>query len=338
MNKTMDIIKQKSTFQYHVNGDNTILDKNENLDSYKNAFNGYIRYGNETKLEELEQKNAQIKTEGGYSVTLEMQKQIHDNLIALNPLRQLASVTQISGDTLEVLDEKTKITAGWGDVGLREAEKGNQLEFNKLVIPAHELYAQAKTTQKLLDDPHVNVEEWLSNALVEAFHKKESDAFFNGNGENKPKGLLNISKDTTQNNIETKELSVENLISLFYKLPDHYARDAKFLMHRSTAEKVMMLKDESGRYLWQQSIAEKCSGRLFGLEVIISPDMSPYGEGNTIIVLSDIKRAYQIVDRDTIRVLRDPFTEKPLVKFYAYKRVGGGVILSDAVRFLTLKK
>jgi len=43
------------------------------------------------------------------------------------------------------------------------------------------------------------------------------------------------------------------------------------------------------------------------------------------MAFGDFRTAYQIVDRIGIRVLRDPFTSKPFVKFYTRKRVGGGV-------------
>lgn len=305
---------------------------------YKSALNGYIRYGTETKLEELERKSSSIKADAGYSVTTEMQEQIYDNLTALNPLRQFASVAQISGDALEVLDPDTKIVAGWSDAGLEEAEKTSTMQFKKQIIPVHELYAQAKTTQKLLDDTHVNIEEWLTNALVEAFHRKESEAFFSGDGNNKPLGFLSSAVLSKGTNINTTALSVENLIALFYSLPDYYARNAKFIMHRTTAEKIMMLKDESGRFVWQQYLSDECSGKIMGLDVVISPNMPRFENGNTIIALGDFKRAYQIIDKNAIRILRDPFTDKPLVKFYAYKCVGGGIILPEAMRFLSLQK
>jgi HK97 family phage major capsid protein len=43
---------------------------------------------------------------------------------------------------------------------------------------------------------------------------------------------------------------------------------------------------------------------------------------------------YQIVDRIGIRVLRDPYTNKPFVQFYTTARVGGDVIHFDAIKFL----
>ena len=47
-----------------------------------------------------------------------------------------------------------------------------------------------------------------------------------------------------------------------------------------------------------------------------------------------MKQHYQIVDRQGVSVLVDPFTSKPYVVFYTTARVGGDVINFEAVKFL----
>ena len=42
----------------------------------------------------------------------------------------------------------------------------------------------------------------------------------------------------------------------------------------------------------------------------------------------------QIVDRQGIRTLRDPFTNKPNVHFYSTKRVGGAVVDFEAIKLI----
>jgi HK97 family phage major capsid protein len=47
-----------------------------------------------------------------------------------------------------------------------------------------------------------------------------------------------------------------------------------------------------------------------------------------------MNEAYQIVDRVGVRVLRDPYTAKPYIKFYTTKRVGGDVLNFEAVKII----
>ena len=52
------------------------------------------------------------------------------------------------------------------------------------------------------------------------------------------------------------------------------------------------------------------------------------------IAFGDMGQAYQIVDRMGIRVLRDPYTNKPYIKFYTTKRVGGDVLNFEALKIV----
>ena len=73
-----------------------------------------------------------------------------------------------------------------------------------------------------------------------------------------------------------------------------------------------------------------------GVPVYMAADMPVAATNSLSVAVGDFKAAYQIVDRRGIRILRDPFTEKPFVKFYATKRVGGDVINFDAIKLMKL--
>jgi HK97 family phage major capsid protein len=63
----------------------------------------------------------------------------------------------------------------------------------------------------------------------------------------------------------------------------------------------------------------------------------PVAAANSLsVALGDFQSAYQVVDRQGVRILRDPYTDKPFVKFYATKRVGGDVINFEAIKLLKL--
>ncbi len=308
---------------------------------YKNAFYQYLKKGTETKLAEIEKKsafNGNSKNDFGYSITNQMYNHIDNSLQNLCPMRKLANVITLSTDALELLDEKELLTVGWSDEGLSASENSPAVQFVKHIIPVHELYAQPKATQKLIDDPRIDIEKWLADRLVEAFYQKENSAFINGDGVNKPKGILSINNDLNQIVCKTEEgISAENLIKLYYSLPDKYAANAKFLMSRASVQAIRMLKDNnSGRYLWQPTLSSSDNDKLLDSEIVISADMPNLVSGASPIVFADFKRAYHIVDREGIRILRDPFTHKPFVKFYSTKRVGGDIVDHNAIRVLKL--
>ena len=59
-----------------------------------------------------------------------------------------------------------------------------------LEFPSADLYANPAATQALLDDAMVDLDEWLAAEVEDAFAAQETQAFVNGDGVNKPKGLL----------------------------------------------------------------------------------------------------------------------------------------------------
>ena len=56
----------------------------------------------------------------------------------------------------------------------------------------------------------------------------------------------------------------------------------------------------------------------------------------TGLIRSDMPnmQGYMIVDRIGLSVLRDPYSNNPYVTFHAVRRVGGGVVDFDAIKFL----
>jgi HK97 family phage major capsid protein len=71
-----------------------------------------------------------------------------------------------------------------------------------------------------------------------------------------------------------------------------------------------------------------------GHPVIRMEDMPALAANSLSLAFGDMARAYQIVDRQGIRVLRDQYTSKPFVKFYTTKRTGGGVVNFEAIKFM----
>ena len=270
-----------------------------------------------------------------------MNEQIYTDLVALSPIRQLASNAEIATDALELLDNESDNMAGW-TAEVTDYNATSKVKIEKKLIPVHELFAQPMVTQKLLDDPRIDIEKWLAEKLAEVFLAKENEAFINGDGVGKPLGILTAAKSADKNKLETIKLSTkdhftaDDLIKLFYSLKEKYAATAKFLLSRSALQMVRSLKDTNNRYLWQPRLEEKASDLLLGAEVVLSTDMPNLGAGSMPIVYGNFKRGYYVVDRHAVRILRDPYTEKPFVKFYRTKKLRGGVVDFDALKILQL--
>lgn len=315
------------------------------------AFNAFIRKGVEADLQALERKAMTVGSdpEGGYLVPTELSQRISLRQRDLTPMRQLATVMEISSDALEMLSDRNEAEANWVSETAARTETTTPA-LAKVRIPVHEISAQPKASQKLLDDAQINVEEWLAFKVADRFARREADAFINGDGIARPRGLLSYtvssSDDDTRaaNQIQyvasgqsgafAASNPADKLLDLVYKLKAAYLPKASWIMPRSVSSAIRKLKGGDGNYIWQVSLQAGQPPTLLGFPVVFAEDMPAMGSNTLSLGFGDFSEAYTIVDRTGVRLLRDPYTDKPNVKFYTTRRVGGDVVNFDAVKLM----
>jgi HK97 family phage major capsid protein len=87
-------------------------------------------------------------------------------------------------------------------------------------------------------------------------------------------------------------------------------------------------------YYFIPDMSKGPNSQILGYPVVEFDDMDAAGSGNLCIAFGNFGVGYQIVDRIGIRVLRDPYTNKPYIRYYTTKRVGGDVTNFDAIKFI----
>lgn len=315
---------------------------------HQKAFNAYLRHGDDDALRGLtiEEKGMTTVSDGGFLAAPLVAAQVQDALGAKVSLRAVANVVTVESASYEVLVDMGDIASGWATESA-VTETGTPT-VERVVIPVHELSAMPKASQRLLDDAAFDVEAWLSGRIAEKFARAEASAFVNGDGIDKPKGLLSYptapNHAATATQIGLINSGVEGdfdgdnpgsaLIDLVYALGAEYRANASFLMNSKTAAAVRKMRDADGRFLWTDSLAAGQPAQLLGYPVVISEDMPDIDIGAKAIAFGDFRSAYTIVERPDLRVLRDPFSAKPHVLFYATKRVGGGLTDARAVKLM----
>ncbi|MES2214770.1 MAG: phage major capsid protein [Pseudomonadota bacterium] len=301
---------------------------------HKMAFGNYLRKG-ETQGMETKSLSTTSNGEGGYLITPALHKRIITGITSKSPMRKLASVENISTNALDVIIQDGEFDSGWVvDAVARVDSTTPQLKQKRIMV--HELYAQPKATQRLLDDSAVNVEDWLNDRLQESFLRTENRSFISGDGNNQPTGILHYDDRAIQRvDVATSgEIKPADILKLMNSLDEAHLSNATMLMHRSTLAELQKLQDNNGRFIWQPALSESIPETLFGIPVACASDMPAFAAGAPVVAIANFKAAYKIVDRSGIAMMRDPYTDKPFVKFYAVKRVGGDVIDPKAIKFL----
>ncbi len=318
---------------------------------HQKAFEAYVRSGDDDALRglEMEEKalSSTVAAEGGYLVdptTAETVKTVMRNIASL---RSVAQVVTVEATSYDVLVDHTDIGSGWASETAALTETDTP-QIDRISIPLHELSALPKASQRLLDDSAFDIEAWLSARIAEKFARSEAASFITGDGLDKPRGVLNhtlVPNDswawdtlgyvTTGHAGEFSSTApADALVDLVYALGARYRANASFVMNSKTAGVVRKIKDADGRFLWSDGLSAGEPARLLGYPVMISEDMPDIGPDSASVIFGDFEAGYTIAERPDIRILRDPFSAKPNVLFYASKRVGGDVTDFAAIKVL----
>ncbi len=315
---------------------------------HQKAFDAYLRTGEDDGLRGLELDSKSMSTavnsDGGYLVDPQTSETIRSVLNATASIRAIANVVNVEATSYDVLIDTTEAGAGWADETSSTSETGTP-NIERIAIPLHELSALPKASQRLLDDSAFDIENWLAGRVADKFARAEAAAFVSGDGVDKPTGFLThtVVDDASWSwgnlgyvatGVDAAFDGGDAIIDLVYALGAQYRANGSFVMNSKTAGAVRKLKDADGRFLWSDGLAAGEPARLLGYPVLIAEDMPDIASDADAIAFGDFNAGYTVAERPDLRILRDPFSAKPHVLFYATKRIGGDVSDFAAIKLL----
>lgn len=316
---------------------------------HRSAFASFMRTGNDDELRSLELQaklTTQSDPDGGYVTPEEVDSEVtrtEGNIIAM---RGLATVRQVGSATYKKIHNVGGTSSGWVGEETSRTETDTPV-LKALEFPTMEVYAEPHATQGMLDDGMFDIEAWLGDEVAIEFAEQEGGAFITGTGIAQPRGILSYTPVANASyawgslgyivsGAAAALTDVDALIDLVHSLKRGYRNESAFLMNDLTLAANRKFKDTAGNYIFQPGLNEDAPDMLLGKRVEIDDTMPDIGANAYPIAFGNFRRGYVITDRMGIRVLRDPFTSKPYVKFYTTKRVGGGVQDFAAIKLMKI--
>jgi len=315
----------------------------------REAFSRYMRSGDASALREAKSLSRQSGPAGGYLAPSETEAVVERLMSETSPMRSAATVQRTEHGVYRKPVSLGGAGGGWtGETDPRGETTAPTLEL--VEAPSAELYAMPAATTALLDDAFVDVEHWLAEEIRDVFTAAENDAFINGDGSGKPKGVLAYTPAPVASQgwgelgyvpsgvaggFNTTDPQAQFLDLVHARSAEVRAR-GRFMMSRAVLSAVRRLKDPDTGYLWSPGLQPGDDSRLLGHPIIENEAMPGVEAGEIGVLFGDFARAYLIVDHQGLEVLRDPYSAKPYVLFYTTKRVGGVMQNFDAITGLRL--
>ncbi len=289
---------------------------------------------------------------GGFFAGTDLSDKFIQKLFLISPLRAYADTQTIGGEKLLIPSEgATDTNIFWSDeqTGYQASPDPN---LGMVEIFARELNGYLKLSRQNLEDSVFDVEGYILKRLTRQFAQKEGTAFILGNGIARPEGILTVAAISggggmniyTGTDTSTHKILPADIISLMHVGKSGYRATGTWLASNATIGALRLFADTTTRPLWTM-FGDEFKETLFGRPIVEMPDMpnpttapNIYTAGQFPVIFGDIGQGYQIVDRVglTFQTLKELYAIQNQVAFLARQRVGGKVVLPEAISVLKM--
>ena len=276
-------------------------------------------------------------TEGGYTVPDEFERKLVQALEENNIFRQLATVIRTNSGTRKIPIANDTMEAQWLDEGEEIPETNTK--FGQTTLSAYKLGTMIKISNELLHDSAFDLASYIAQRFGVCMGNAEERAFFTGDGDKKPLGILaDVGGAELGVTAQGEDLvTFDEIFDLYYSLKSPYRRSAQFVCNETLLLQLMKLKDKNDNYIWKPSLDVAKPDTILGRPIRTSSFMPGIAKGEKVLLFGDLKN-YWVADRQnrTFRRLNELYARTDQVGFLTTQRVDGRLILPESVKVLKM--
>ncbi|MCI1784535.1 MAG: phage major capsid protein [Bacteroidales bacterium] len=327
------IQKRQAEQQYAAQRQNATSagDDSHHDEEYRAAFADYLINGAQGLKPEsravIEQRDSASGLSGGVIIPKSLSSEIEIALKAYGGMFEAASIISTSkgGDlilpTINDTSAKATIVAEYNQ-NTRRAPS-----FSSVTLKAYTYRTPIiPVSLELLQDSAFNLDSLLSGLLSESFGRGINEHLTTGDGSGKPTGIVGAATACTDT-AAASAISLDNIIDLIKSVDSSYARNGRFMFNRNTLYALAKIKDQQGRYIWQQSAQVGQAATLFGKNYVINDDMADIGPENASVLFGDLSK-YKIRTVSSFKVVRlnELLAEYLSIGLFGFARADGNLI------------
>lgn len=331
--KRAEKLEQEERFFDEVPEQNNIprmptSNKDEDQKRYDEYFWKYMR-GEHVNLMLL-QRDMSVgdNAKGGYTVPTAFYGKVIEALKERVLLRKLGSHI-LTTSTTEIPVEDAAPTFGW--ISENGAYPITDTSFKQILVKAYKAGGVVKLSEELLNDSAINIEQYVMSRMIQGLEVLEENAFINGDGSSKPKGITTAEVGVTT----AKGITAEDVIDMFYSIKSGYREKAVWVVSDDFEKAIRKLKDAQGQYIWQNDFKADTPSMILGRPVYTSSFMPAVAVNAAPAIFGDMSY-YQIADRGSMAIqrLNELYSGNGQIGFRVNRRVDGNIIVSDAIKAL----
>lgn len=296
-------------------------------EDYRDSFKDYVK--TKRAVDSILEKGQ--TGYGAYRLPLMTESALRSELQNESIFRQLATVYEVRDSRNSLIAKYTGDVASWVDENDGIEIDDAMADFTTHVIDCHKLGTFFSFTSDFLMDAQFNTEQYIVKRLGKVFGRAENDAFINGNGKNKPTGIL-AENGGAQIGVTTEAITYDDVIKLYFSAKPEYRKRGVWFMNDETAVVLRTLKDKNGNYLWNST-----NDTILGKPVVHCEYMPSIGAGTKPIAFGDFS-FYTIVVREgvSLKILTETMPDYNDVGYLSYEFLDGKLARPEAIKVLQL--
>lgn len=245
--------------------------------------------------------------------------------------RQIASVISALGTDYTLYQKDTEYLGAWVAPGETIPIYDGANDFTKNPVGSFKLVSFVKFDEDFVRDASFPFSDYLMGRFAKVVGRTEEHAFIAGTGAKMPTGITHPEKGA-EIAVTSKDLSYDDVISLFFSLDPEYRANARFIMNDKTALKLRTLKDGNGNYLWRST-----DDTILGKPVTISNFMPDAEAGNIPVVFGDMSYYWWILRKSfSVRALYEKFVLNDQIGYIGNEYVDGKLVRRKAVKAIQM--
>ena len=300
-------------------------------EEYRRAFGDYLLNGASGISSEsraiIEQRAGIAGLSGGLIIPNTLASEIEVALKAYGGMFEAATILNTSHGGDLILPTVNDTSAKAAIVSEYDQSTKRAPSFGSVVLKAYTYRTPIiPVSQELIQDSAFDLDALLSRLLADSFSRGVNEDLTTGNGTGKPTGIVTAATACTTQ-AAAASIKLDDIIDLIKSVNSAYARNGKFMFNRNTLWELAKIKDQTGRYIWQDSTREGTPATLFGKQYVLNDDMADIGAGNASVLFGDLTK-YNIRLVQSFRVIRlnELLAEYLSIGLFGFARVDGNLL------------
>lgn len=271
---------------------------------------------------------------GGFLVPDTFEKKIVRGLTEKSLLRKLGTVIK-TNKRMKIPTVISNGEATWVPEG--ELVPVGEATYGEIVLDAYKLTHKVIVSDEMLEDADFDVEDYIRQLFVESISAAEESAFFTGDGNGKPLGIIHQAEVGCVSD-EVGKIDFDDIINLIHSVKPLYRNNAAFVMSTDAMAKLRKIATYRDRLHWGVSIADSETETLFGYPVYVTNELPTVEAGSRPVLFGDFSHFWigERGKRSTKRLV-ERYADNGQVAYITSERIDAKLVLPETVKLLKVK-